>query len=129
MICRALGAAALFIMAFSVEAHAARPHRPTGRVSCSDVRFYVAKYSASVAEMYARSRGATDAQIERARRCLGQADATVIPGERRFAAVKPHEGAGALLSRLRNRARYGSHRSPSPTAPRARAGTLPSYCS
>ncbi|CCD95347.1 conserved hypothetical protein [Bradyrhizobium sp. ORS 375] len=40
------------------------------RMSCSDVRYYVEKYSAEVAEMYARSRGATDAQINRARRCL-----------------------------------------------------------
>jgi len=57
---RALGTAALFVMAFSVEAYAMRQHRPTGRISCSDVRYYVAKYSASVAEMYARSRGATE---------------------------------------------------------------------
>jgi hypothetical protein len=75
MICRALGAAAVFVMAFSVEAYAVRQHRPTARISCSDVRYYVAKYSASMAEMYARSRGATDAQIERARRCLASADA------------------------------------------------------
>ncbi len=39
-------------------------------MSCSDVRYYVAKYTAPVAEMYARSYGATDAQIDRARRCL-----------------------------------------------------------
>ena len=39
-------------------------------MSCSVVRFYVAKYSASAAEFYARSHGATDAQIEAARRCL-----------------------------------------------------------
>ncbi len=40
------------------------------RMSCSVVRFYVAKYSAFAAESYARSHGATDAQIETARRCL-----------------------------------------------------------
>jgi hypothetical protein len=34
------------------------------------VRYYVAKYSASMAEAYARSKGATDAEIEAARRCL-----------------------------------------------------------
>jgi hypothetical protein len=34
------------------------------------VRVYVAKYSASAAEMWARSHGATDAQIEAARECL-----------------------------------------------------------
>ena len=40
------------------------------RVSCSVVRFYVAKYSAAAAETWARSHGATDAEIETARRCL-----------------------------------------------------------
>ena len=70
MIMRAVGAAALFLMTLCSEAQALRQHRPAGRISCSDVRYYVAKYSETVAEMYARSRGATDAQIERARRCL-----------------------------------------------------------
>ena len=40
------------------------------RASCSVVRFYVAKYSAAVAEQWARSKGATDAEVEAARRCL-----------------------------------------------------------
>ena len=40
------------------------------RVSCSVVRYYVAKYTASVAESWARSKGATEAEIESARRCL-----------------------------------------------------------
>ena len=40
------------------------------RVSCSVVRYYVAKYSAAAAETWARSRGATEAEIESARRCL-----------------------------------------------------------
>ena len=40
------------------------------RVSCSVVRFYVAKYSAAAAEQWARSNGATDAEVEAARRCL-----------------------------------------------------------
>jgi hypothetical protein len=40
------------------------------RVSCSVVRFYVAKYSAGAAEAYARSKGASEAEIESARRCL-----------------------------------------------------------
>ena len=34
------------------------------RVSCSVVRFYVAKYSAGAAEAYARSKGASEAEIE-----------------------------------------------------------------
>jgi hypothetical protein len=47
------------------------------RVSCTMVRVYVAKYSASAAEMWARSHGATDAQIEAARECLkGTAEQT-----------------------------------------------------
>jgi len=41
------------------------------RVSCTVVRFYVAKYSAPAAETWARSRGATEADIDAARRCLG----------------------------------------------------------
>jgi hypothetical protein len=43
------------------------------RVSCTLVRFYVAKYSESAAEAHARSKGATDAEIESARKCLGGA--------------------------------------------------------
>jgi hypothetical protein len=45
------------------------------RSSCTVVRFYVAKYSASAAEAWARSHGATDAEIEAARRCLKDAPA------------------------------------------------------
>lgn len=41
------------------------------RISCPVVRYYVAKYSASAAEQWARSKGASDAEIEAARRCLG----------------------------------------------------------
>lgn len=41
------------------------------RVSCTLVRFYVAKYSEGAAEAWARSRGAADAEIESARKCLG----------------------------------------------------------
>jgi hypothetical protein len=40
------------------------------RASCTVVRFYVAKFSASAAEMWARSHGATEAEIEAARHCL-----------------------------------------------------------
>ena len=83
MIMRAVGAAALFLMTLSTDSHAMRQHRPAGRISCSEVRYYVAKYSAPVAEMYARSRGASDAQIERARRCLASTDAAET-GPRRF---------------------------------------------
>lgn len=40
------------------------------RASCTVVRYYVAKYSAPMAESWARSKGATEAEIEAARRCL-----------------------------------------------------------
>jgi hypothetical protein len=40
------------------------------RASCAVVRFYVAQYSASAAETWARSHGATEAEIEAARHCL-----------------------------------------------------------
>ncbi|WP_051379213.1 hypothetical protein [Bradyrhizobium murdochi] len=45
------------------------------RISCPVVRYYVAKYSAPAAEHWARSKGASDAEIEAARRCL-QSDTT-----------------------------------------------------
>jgi len=40
------------------------------RISCPVVRYYVAQYSVSAAEQWARSKGASDAEIEAARRCL-----------------------------------------------------------
>jgi hypothetical protein len=43
------------------------------RASCTLVRYYVAKYSAPAAEAYARSKGASEAEIESARRCLNGA--------------------------------------------------------
>jgi hypothetical protein len=62
------GAAICFGLAPGAEAaeHSGLIHR----ASCAVVRFYVAKYSASAAEMWARSHGATDAEIEAARHCL-----------------------------------------------------------
>jgi hypothetical protein len=45
------------------------------RASCAVVRFYVAKFSAYAAESWARSHGATDAEIEAAKRCLSDASA------------------------------------------------------
>jgi len=42
----------------------------TAGVSCAVVRFYVAKYSEAAAEKWARSHGASDAEIETARHCL-----------------------------------------------------------
>jgi hypothetical protein len=48
------------------------------RASCSVVRYYVARYSAPAAEAWARSKGATEAEIEAARRCLNAAPARTI---------------------------------------------------
>ena len=48
------------------------------RASCSVVRYYVAKYSAPAAEAWARSKGATEAEIEAARHCLNGAPARTI---------------------------------------------------
>jgi hypothetical protein len=48
------------------------------RASCSVVRYYVAKYSAEAAEAYARSKGASEAEIEAARRCLNGAPTRTI---------------------------------------------------
>jgi hypothetical protein len=45
--------------------------KPTHRFSCTLVRFYVAKYTLPAAEIWARSHGATNVDIEAAHRCLG----------------------------------------------------------
>jgi hypothetical protein len=73
MLTRVLGAVALSLIlsSFNSAANAGAIQRMT----CSAVRFYVAKYSAPAAEAYARSHGASDAQIEAARRCLTDAPA------------------------------------------------------
>jgi hypothetical protein len=68
MLTRVLGAAALSLVLSSFNS--ASNAGPIHRMSCSVVRFYVAKYSAWAAESYARNHGATDAQIEAARRCI-----------------------------------------------------------
>jgi hypothetical protein len=39
-------------------------------MSCTVVRYYAAKYTVDVAEQWARSKGATDGEIEAARHCL-----------------------------------------------------------
>jgi hypothetical protein len=46
------------------------------RTSCTLVRYYVARYSEGTAEAWARSKGATEADIDAARRCLGQTTIT-----------------------------------------------------
>jgi hypothetical protein len=51
-------------------ANARGPSGLLHRVSCTVVRFYVARYSEAAAEMWARGHGATEAEIDAARRCL-----------------------------------------------------------
>ena len=62
--------AGVLMLAMGSELRAAGEPGLEHQISCSEVRYYVEKYTAAVAEMYARSHGATDAQISRARRCL-----------------------------------------------------------
>jgi hypothetical protein len=69
------GCAAAICFGLASHAEAAEPSGVVHRASCAVVRFYVAKYTASAAEMFARSHGATDAEIEAARRCLKNAPA------------------------------------------------------
>ena len=64
------------LLAFAPEAMAGEPQPGVfRRASCTVVRYYVAKYSAAAAEAWARSHGATDAEIETARRCVTNAPA------------------------------------------------------
>jgi hypothetical protein len=83
---RPLGLTGAFVFAtsvgFMISASAAGAGDASGyvrRASCTLVRYYVAKYSAPAAEAWARSKGATEAEINKARRCIhtaqvGQAD-------------------------------------------------------
>jgi hypothetical protein len=57
-------------LAFAPEAMAGEQPGVFRRASCSVVRYYVAKYSEAAAESWARSKGASEAEIETARRCL-----------------------------------------------------------
>ena len=61
---------AAVVLAWAPQALAGEHSGLVRRASCTLVRFYVAKYSAEAAEMWARSHGATEAEIEAARRCV-----------------------------------------------------------
>ena len=74
MLLRGVGALAV-ILSLTPGAVAGGHSGIVNRASCTVVRYYVGKYSASAAEMWARSHGATDAQIEAARRCLNDTPA------------------------------------------------------
>jgi hypothetical protein len=54
----------------ATTATAGEPSGLVHRASCTIVRYYVAKYTAPAAEAWARSKGATEAEIETARRCI-----------------------------------------------------------
>ena len=88
MLTRAIGAVALALSLFSATSNAnAAGHQPgfLHRVSCSVVRYYVARYSASTAELWARSHGATEAEIEAARRCIADTGAQTAQAAHFFA--------------------------------------------
>ncbi|MGB9117427.1 hypothetical protein [Bradyrhizobium sp.] len=61
---------AAIVSGWSPQAEAGEPSGIVHRASCSVVRYYVAKYSAAAAETWARSHGATEAEIEAARHCI-----------------------------------------------------------
>jgi hypothetical protein len=69
MVMRALAALALCLVQVS-GAWAEERSGLMRRLSCTVVRYYVAKYTAPAAEAWARSKGATDKDIEAARHCL-----------------------------------------------------------
>jgi hypothetical protein len=61
----------IMIRAISISTATARQaDEPIRRSSCALIRYYVAKYSAPAAEAWARSQGATEAEIQTARRCI-----------------------------------------------------------
>jgi hypothetical protein len=51
-------------------AAARQADEPVRRSSCALIRYYVAKYSVPAAEAWARSKGATETEIQAARRCI-----------------------------------------------------------
>jgi len=69
------GCVAAVCLGLVSQAEAAERSGLVHRASCAAVRFYVAKFSAYAAEAWARSHGATEAEIETARRCLKETPA------------------------------------------------------
>ena len=64
--------AAAICTAVSSQASAEEQPKPRfpARASCTVVRYYAAKYTVAAAEQWARSKGATEGEIETARHCL-----------------------------------------------------------
>jgi hypothetical protein len=70
--------ASIVFLALAQTAEAGEKSGLLHRMSCTVVRYYVAKYSESAAESWARSKGATEAEIASARRCLGGPTTTTV---------------------------------------------------
>jgi hypothetical protein len=66
------------LLASAWSASAAEQGAPRRGVTCTMVRYYVAKYSAAAAETWARKKGATDAEIEWARGCFKSGTAAPV---------------------------------------------------
>lgn len=77
MLTRAFVASIVFL-ALPHTADASEKSGVLRRMSCAVVRYYVAKYSEGAAEAYARSKGATEAEIASARRCLGGSNTQTV---------------------------------------------------
>lgn len=77
MFTRALVASIVFL-ALAQPADASEKSGVLHRMSCVVVRYYVAKYSEGAAEAWARSKGATEAEIQSARRCLGGSNTQTV---------------------------------------------------
>src|SRR5579859_2109250 len=69
MLRRAVAALSM-LMALGQAAAAGEKPSLAHRVSCTVVRYYVAKYSEMAAEAWARGHGASEAEIQAARSCL-----------------------------------------------------------
>ena len=63
---------------FTISVSAAEAREPARRASCALVRYYLARYSAAAAEAWARSKGATDAEIQTARSCIKPQQAALV---------------------------------------------------
>jgi hypothetical protein len=68
--CPAPGFVSADVVIVVSTAGAGEASRTVRRASCALVRYYVARYSAPAAEAWARSKGATEVEIQTARRCI-----------------------------------------------------------
>jgi len=58
------------LVGFMISAPAGASDVSVRGASCTLVRYYVARYSVPAAEAWARSKGATEVEIDKARRCI-----------------------------------------------------------